>query len=189
MKPLLIGLHGRARSGKDTAANYLATQFGLLVYAFASPLKAALMTMLNLPESALDGAAKEQPLPWLGKSPRELMQLLGTEWGRNAVHPQLWLLLAEMNLANHHEVSPHSSGFVISDVRFENEADWIRAKGGVVVHLRRPAAIDVAAHSSESGIGVHDDDLVIHNAGSLEDLYEALEHVMDSIQLRALTAA
>ncbi|WP_445177068.1 deoxynucleotide monophosphate kinase family protein, partial [Pseudomonas aeruginosa] len=53
MKPFLIGLTGRARSGKDTAANYLAAQFGLLVYALASPLKLALLDMLNLPGSAL----------------------------------------------------------------------------------------------------------------------------------------
>ncbi|MDN6857250.1 deoxynucleotide monophosphate kinase [Pseudomonas sp. CAN2814] len=189
MKPFLIGLHGRARSGKDTAASYIAAQFGLLIYAFASPLKRALIDMLNLPASAFDGADKEQPLPWLGKSPRELMQLLGTEWGRHQVHPQLWLLLAEMNLANHLEASPHARGFVISDVRFENEADWIRAKGGIVVHLHRPDAPGVAAHSSESGIAVFDNDLVIHNDGTLEDLYEALDALMQTVQLRALQAA
>lgn len=189
MKTFLIGLHGRARSGKDTAATYLAAQFGLLVYALASPLKRSLIEMLNLPASIFDGADKEKPLPWLGKSPRELMQLLGTEWGRHQVHPQLWLLLAEMNLANHLEVSPHARGFVISDVRFENEADWIRAKGGIVVHLHRPDAPGVTAHSSESGIAVCDNDLVIHNDGTLEDLYAALEALMQTVQLRALQAA
>ena len=44
---------------------------------------------------------------------------------------------------------PQAQGFVISDVRFDNEADPIRAKGGVVVHLHRQGAADVTAHSSE----------------------------------------
>ncbi|WAB92505.1 deoxynucleotide monophosphate kinase [Pseudomonas citronellolis] len=189
MKAILIGLTGRARSGKDTAANYLAAQFGLLIYALASPLKLALLDMLNLPAAALEGAAKEQPLPWLGKSPRELMQLLGTEWGRNLVHPQLWLMLADMNLANHLEASPQARGFVISDVRFDNEADWIRAKGGVVVHLRRPDATAVAAHSSESGVTLRDGDLFVANDGDLEDLYRALDDVTLALQLRAPNAA
>lgn len=189
MKTFLIGLTGRARSGKDTAANYLAAQFGLLVYALASPLKLALLDMLNLPASALEGAAKEQPLPWLGKSPRELMQLLGTEWGRNLVHPQLWLMLADMNLANHLEASPHARGFVISDVRFDNEADWIRAKGGVVAHLHRPEATEVAAHSSEWGVTQRDGDLFLLNDGGLHNLYADLDDVMEQLQLRALNAA
>ncbi|EIU7173476.1 deoxynucleotide monophosphate kinase [Pseudomonas aeruginosa] len=189
MKPFLIGLTGRARSGKDTAANYLAAQFGLLVYALASPLKLALLDMLNLPGSALEGPAKEQPLPWLGKSPRELMQLLGTEWGRNLVHPQLWLMLADMNLSNHLEAMPQAQGFVISDVRFDNEADWIRAKGGVVVHLRRQVGAEVAAHSSESGITPGARDLFISNDGSLNDLYQTLDEVMALLHLRAKNAA
>lgn len=189
MKPFLIGLTGRARSGKDTAANYLAAQFGLLVYALASPLKLALLDMLNLPGSALEGPAKEQPLPWLGKSPRELMQLLGTEWGRNLVHPQLWLMLADMNLSNHLEAMPQAQGFVISDVRFDNEADWIRAKGGAVVHLHRQDAAEVAAHSSESGITPGAHDLFITNDGSLNDLYQTLDEVMALLQLRTKNAA
>ena len=97
MKQLIIGLHGLARTGKDTAARYLAAHYVLLSYAFAEPLKAAIMQMFNLTAEHIEGALKEEPLPGIGKSPRQLMQLLGTDWGRDLVHRELWLLLAEQN--------------------------------------------------------------------------------------------
>ncbi|HHK4489771.1 TPA: deoxynucleotide monophosphate kinase, partial [Pseudomonas aeruginosa] len=82
-----------------------------------------------------------------------------------------------------------AQGFVISDVRFDNEADWIRAKGGVVVHLHRQDTAEVAAHSSESGITAGAHDLFISNDGSLNDLYQTLDEVMALLQLRAKNAA
>ncbi len=179
MKQLLIGLHGLARTGKDTTAQYLVAHFDLIAYAFAYPLKAALEQMFHLTTAHLDGELKEVPLPGIGKSPRELMQLLGTEWGRQTVHPQLWLLLARQHLDHMLELRDgHIPGFVISDVRFENEAQWIRDQGGVVVHIHRPDAQAVAGHSSERGIGIHDNDFVVRNDAGLQHLYEQLDRLM-----------
>lgn len=190
MNQLLIGLHGPARSGKDTAAHYLAAHYQFLLYAFALPLKTALQLMFNLTNEQMEGALKEQPLEWLGKSPRELMQTLGTEWGRNQVNPRLWLLLAEQHLANMADMSQDwCNGFVISDVRFENEAQWVRERGGVVVHLRRPDAATVNPHVSESGIAVHDNDIVLHNDNDLPYLHAQLDHLITTLRVRALRAA
>lgn len=184
MNQLIIGLHGRARSGKDTVARYLANHLALLSYAFADPLKQALAGLFHLTQAHLEGELKETPLPGIGKSPRELMQLLGTEWGRDMVHPQLWLLLAEQNLqllAEHHQ---DMHGVVIRDVRFENEAEWLRSKGGVIVHLVRPDADPVAAHCSEHGLARGPNDLVIHNDGSLAELYDKLDALITRLHHR-----
>lgn len=190
MSQILIGLAGPARSGKDTAARYLAAQYQLLTYAFAMPLKAALQVMFNLTVEQLDGALKEQPLAWLGKSPRELLQTLGTEWGRSLVHPELWLRLAAENLANlASENQDWHAGFVISDVRFENEAAWIRQRGGLVLHIRRPDAQAVNPHASESGIARHALDMVVNNDADLDYLHAQLDHVITTLRLRAITAA
>jgi len=113
MKPLLFGLAGIARSGKDTAAQHLVTQHGFHSYAFADPLRDGLMHILNLSPCDFEGEQKEQVLPWLGRSPRYLMQTLGTEWGRDTVHPELWLLLAAQNLdllARTHDTAPGFCG-------------------------------------------------------------------------------
>ncbi len=189
MNQIIIGLHGRARTGKDTVARYLATHLMLLSYAFAEPLKQALAGLFHLTQAHLEGDLKEAPLPSIGKSPRELMQLLGTEWGRNLIHPELWLLLAEQNLqllCEHHQ---DMHGVVIRDVRFENEADWLRSKGGVIVHLMRPDADAVAAHSSEQGLAWDPNDLVIRNDGSLAELYDKLDALITQLHHRALQRA
>ena len=189
MNQLLIGLHGLARTGKDTAATYLAAHYALLSYAFAEPLKLAIAQMFNLTAEHIEGALKEQPLPGIGKSPRQLMQLLGTDWGRDLVHRELWLLLAEQNLHNLASLLPDAPGVVISDVRFENEAEFIRQRGGVVIHIQRPNAPGVAAHSSEAGIAIHDNDLVIHNDGELADLFNHIEQALDMVRARATRRA
>jgi hypothetical protein len=133
------------------------------------------MQIFNLSPCDFDDASKEQPIDWLGRSPRELMQSLGTEWGRNMVHPELWLLLAEQNLEFLAQTYDTATGFVISDLRFENEADFVRKRGGIVLHILRSDAAEVNPHFSESGIGIQDNDLVLHNNGSLDDLFDQLD--------------
>lgn len=191
MKQLLIGIHGAARTGKDTCANYLVAHCAFLAFAFAGPLKAALAQMFHLSHEQLEGTLKEVPLIAIGKSPRELMQLLGTEWGRHLVHDDLWLLLARQHLDNMLELNNEQlQGFVISDVRFENEAHWVRAQGGTVLHIQRPDAAPVNAHASEAGIVVHDNDFVIHNDADLAHLHTQLRHLLLILTRRqALRAA
>ncbi|MBU6959639.1 deoxynucleotide monophosphate kinase [Pseudomonas sp. CVAP len=175
MTPLLIGLAGRARSGKDTAAQHLVNHHGFQSYAFADPLRDGLMHILNLSPCDFESEQKELPLPWLGRSPRELMQSLGTEWGRNTVHPELWLLLAAQNLDLLARTHDTARGFVVSDLRFENEAEFIRQRGGVVIHISRESATEVNPHVSEAGIQPAYDDLTLWNDYALEDLYEDLD--------------
>ncbi|MFJ2527168.1 deoxynucleotide monophosphate kinase [Pseudomonas helmanticensis] len=185
MTPLLLGLAGLARSGKDTAAQHLVNHHGFESYAFADPLRDGLMHILNLSPCDFEGDQKEQPLPWLGRSPRQLMQSLGTEWGRNSVHPELWLLLAAQNLDLLARTHDHAKGFVVSDIRFENEADFIRKRGGIVIHLQRPKAKQVNSHISESGVEVQAKDIVITNDGSINDFQKHLTVTLSLLTLGA----
>lgn len=189
MRQLLIGLAGLARTGKTTAANHLVSVHGFQSYAFADPLREGLMNIFNLSPSDFDGDRKEQSIGWLGRSPRELMQSLGTEWGRNLVHPELWLLLAEQNLEHLGQIHDTATGFVISDLRFENEADFVRKRGGIVIHVLRPDATEVNPHVSESGIAIQDNDLVLHNDGALDDLIGQLDEFFTALTARVDDAA
>ena len=186
MSTLLIGLTGAARWGKTTAAAELAAHHGFIHYAFAQPLKAMLAEGLNLSAAQLDGAEKEAPLPWLGKSPRELLQTLGSEWGRELVHRELWLRVARQNLDNLAECFPQAQGIVISDVRYEEEAAFVRERGGVLVHILRPDAPPVRAHASEAGVAIGDNDLTIHNDA---DLAEFIAKVEDTLRIAILRTA
>ena len=182
---LLIGLTGPARCGKSTAQTIIADRFGLARINFADPLKDGLGAMLGLNERHLAGELKEAPLPWLGKSPRELMQTLGTEWGRELVANDLWVRVARQRLALMEDTEGDAfQGAVFSDVRFPQEADFIRRHGGTVIHLYRTGNADVRPHISEAGIALHKHDQLITNGGDLDELNArltiAVEQMIDA---------
>lgn len=169
----LIGLHGRAGAGKDTIAAQLIAEHDYGRMALAGPLKDMLITGLRevgVSRQVLDDRRlKEQVLPAIGKSPRELMQTLGTEWGRQLVCDDLWLKIAQVHLQYH---ARYLSGLVITDVRFDNEANWVRAQGGEIWHVLRRYGDNVAPlHLSEHGIEMHAgaDSVIVNDAG-LEQL-------------------
>lgn len=184
MRPILIGLTGRARSGKTTAAEHLARTYLLEQYAFADPLRDGLMAIFNLDPTDFEGDRKEQPLGWLDCSPRQLMQSMGTEWARNTVHPDVWVKLAEQNLEYMTKALGAVLGFVVSDVRFENEADLIRRRGGTVIHILRPNALAVNPHISEAGIAANSADLKLPNYGTVEGFLRSLDEVFLMIRER-----
>lgn len=165
-RPTIFGFTGAARSGKDTAAAFLQAHIGGYRYAFADPLRAMLLAGFGIDMNEQYWKdRKEEPIPAFGVSPRQMMQTLGTEWGRKMINTDVWLLLAK------NELITHGSGMIITDVRFENEAAWVRKMGGVVIHVKRDAAPTVSAHESENGVHVAELlDHIIMNDGSLEDL-------------------
>ena len=164
----LIGLIGRARSGKDTVAGYLARRHMFAHIAFADPMKQMLEAAFG--DLFRDGD-REKPIDWLGKSPRQLMQTLGTEWGRNQVHPELWVMLTEQKVKHFVELD---MPLVISDVRFHNEADMILKHGGELWRIQRDGA-SVAEHISEQAHWDTYQTKTIDNNGSLEELYLKVE--------------
>lgn len=184
MKPLLIGLAGPARSGKSTAAEHLVGTYLLEHYAFADPLRDGLMAIFNLDPTDFEGDRKEQPLAWLDRSPRQLMQSMGTEWARNTVYPDVWVKLAEQNLDYMTNALGAVIGFVVSDVRFENEAHLIRRRGGTVIHIGRNDAKPVNAHISEAGVTVRQDDLILRNNGTVDEFLRSLDEVFLTIRGR-----
>lgn len=184
MRPLLIGLTGRARSGKSTAAEHLTSTYLLEQYAFADPLRHGLMAIFNLDPTDFEGDRKEQPLGWLDRSPRQLMQSMGTEWARNTVHSDVWVKLAEQNLYYITQSLGAVTGFVVSDVRFDNEADFIRRSGGTIIHIWRADAQSVNPHTSERGIALNVNDLLVANNGTVEEFLRALDEVYLMIRER-----
>ena len=181
MTPRLIGLAGRAGSGKSTIARLLCEQHAFVEIALADPIKRALAAMLDLPRAYLDDpATKETPIAWLrNTTPRRLIQTLGTGWGRQIIADDLWLILAQRRIGRltAQAERQHIAGIVISDLRFANEADLVRALGGTVWHIVRPAP-PVEAHSSEAGITAQPGDRTCDNTGDIDQLETTLDHLL-----------
>lgn len=162
----VIGIAGPAGVGKDTAADYLVGQLpGYRKVAFADPLKDMLRTGLSLTEAQLYGSDKEAVDERYGCSPRHIMQTLGTEWGRQHIHPDVWVKAMAARIGK-------ADNVVICDVRFQNEADFVRERG-VLIHLTGRGGIG-AAHQSELGLEAMPGDITIANDGDLKQLYGRL---------------
>ncbi|MDO4708265.1 MAG: adenylate kinase [Pseudomonadota bacterium] len=168
----IVGIAGAARSGKDTLSGFLEDFHDFKRVALADPLRQFISVLTGIPfDELLDSQAKETPLPAFGgKTPRELMQSLGTEWARNHVAKDAWLTVAtrEVNKAR----AEGYAGVVVPDIRYDNEAEWIRSMGGMVVHLSRAdrPAVSGSDHASEQGISEALIDLRFTNDGPVHRL-------------------
>lgn len=187
---VVIGLTGRAGSGKDAAADYLCEHYGFARLAFADSLKRMLEPLLT--ETGHDYAALYEPqlkqvaLPGLMLlTPRELMQRLG-DWGR-AIDPQWWvqILLRSAGLAD--GGAPIHDRILVTDVRYPEEVAALRECGGRILRIERdqvaPLPGMLARHSSEQ-VAHLPADIVLRNDGyTLDTLHHALAGVMDDLQL------
>lgn len=158
----LIGIHGLARSGKDEVGRILLSNMGgdWDGGAFANVPK----RMLNLMGVDTSDEAKDKDDPYYGISVRKMMQTLGTDWGRG-LSEDIWIKAFT-------KLYPKGK-YVITDVRMENEAKFIRDNGGIVIHVKGRGGINTT-HSSEAGIEVKGLDIVIENTGTLEELKEGI---------------
>jgi hypothetical protein len=168
---MILGITGRAGSGKDTLCKAI-TSYRNHIVAKGDTRRIAFGDIIRDIVEAAFGSRYETQLEkadtdpfWqqrignihpmqptlLGSAPvtgRRILQYVGTDLFRQHVHPNFWLFAMERRLADceYHVVIP--------DVRFDNEAEWIRAQGGQVVGIIRAGQEHIAEsdHVSEQGI-------------------------------------
>jgi hypothetical protein len=156
MKNLVIGIGGQKRAGKNTMAEYMATNLRHLGYkvgmrSFASPIKEMLQHLfrMEVPIDTFISDDHKQALveisPTRSLSVRTLLQVIGTDCFRNKIDPNFWVYRA-LN-----SIKDSSDDIIIfTDVRFENEVDVIHNMGGMTIYLERMGYEgDVDLHASE----------------------------------------
>lgn len=168
---MIIGLTGKARSGKDTVAEHLNIAHSFHHYWYSKPMKDALRVVFGWNDDHLYGDLKEVKDKRYDVSPRVALQTLGTEWGRDCIGKDIWINRAKAEMAVHENI-------VISDCRFDNEAIAIREMGGYVIRVVRGDAQEVAAHTSESGISPELISFDIENNRTLPDLYRLVDYIL-----------
>ena len=168
----LIALTGLCGSGKTTAADYLVNTHGFIRIKFADPLKSMLRS-LGLHLRDIEGGGREQPHPLLcGKSPREAMQTLGTEWGRDMIGPDLWVNIWTNRVRIELD---HNRRIVADDCRFVNSAAAVRKLGGTIVLLCGRGG---QGHRHQSELQQLPIDEPISNDGTVADLHRKLDALM-----------
>lgn len=177
----LVGVTGIARAGKDTLADCLTHTAHDKKVSLAAPLKLGVAAMLDIPLVWTNSDdIKEQQLPGFDFTLRRAMQTLGTEWGR-ALNENLWVDIANKKYRQHVEqmraLKITDSLFVVPDVRFDNEADWILSNGGEVIRVVRDVENPVESHASESGVSDNLVSQIIHNNGTKEEFMHRAKEI------------
>ncbi len=172
----VIGLHGNVGHGKDTVADILVDHHGFHKLSFAEPLRQALVVLFGIPmEFFADRQLKEMVLPQWGKSPRQLMQLLGTELLRTHIAEDFLVRRVdeeinklevlhekerEKSVREFHLTYDDPVKIVITDCRFANEAKWIGDEfpgKSIILHVNASERVSpvlsgaASVHASENG--------------------------------------
>lgn len=207
----LIGISGKIGSGKDTFAeiirllvtapfmtnetiehylknpNPYITKTEWVVKKFAGKLKEVASLLTGIPVYKFeDQDFKKTNLPeeWNNWYPnqdrsepmtvRELLQKLGTEAMRNGLHTNAWVNATFANFKS-------SSRWLVTDVRFPNEAVAIIEKGGILIRLERNS--DTGDHPSETALDNYDFNIVIKNTGTLSELIDSARLLCGELNL------
>jgi len=208
---VIVCMSGKAGSGKDTVADYLVSKHRFQRMAFADPLRDIVQLVFVLDhDSVWDRNLRELPLknfPNLTDKKvvefieyyrdffkvsyeqtlaamtddqfwtvRKLLQYIGTEMFRNLIHRDTWV----MNFSQRIEPGVN---YVLTDVRFPNEMDWVRKKFGgriLFVDVTREGcdgkAVGLENHESEKY--KLPSDITIENNGTLEELYTKITNMI-----------
>ena len=172
---MIIGLTGRKGSGKSTVARALLAR-DFVEVSFAAPIRYFTANILELSLEELE-AVKEQKIDWLdGTTPRHIMQTLGTEWGRQMIHPEIWIRLLKRTVDA--ALARGGANVVVSDIRFDNEAKMLREMGATIVRVDRPGT-RIDDHPSEAGVSSRLVDFIVSNAGQLDAIGDLADLIIE----------
>jgi hypothetical protein len=137
-------------------------------------------------------------------TPRKILQLLGTECGREIIHPNIWVNALFANYRTNFEAKNAeewgkdlTSNWIITDVRFPNEAQAIKDRGGILIRVNKPRYTyesdlpekssplqhaergkELYNHPSEIALDNAEFDYVINNNGTIEELIEKVKNIL-----------
>lgn len=190
----ILGIAGHAGAGKDTLADLVCGMTGQPKRSFAAPLRDAVLAFNpwiratnpnyidpnQVTEKELDslwpptryadlialcGYERAKWHEVYGAGVREAIQRMGTEVGRGLLGESVWVDIAMSDRV-------HRERPVFADVRFPNEAQAIKDRGGVVVWIERPGVAPANGHISESALDKWIFDRVIDNDNDTTVLHQ-----------------
>lgn len=183
---MIIGVSGKRGSGKTTLGELLELKYGFTPVSFAATLKTMVKYYFNLTEDHVNGGLKEEPLPqWQNYTPRQIMIDFGQFFRR--FDPDFWVKAAfkGLNLAE--------KNYIVTDVRFPNEANYIKSLGGALIRLNRASSLNIYKGEindiSETALDnfPHFDIIVPANENeTMEQLDLTSRRVYDLVRQRAL---
>lgn len=168
---IIIGLTGKKQSGKTTAANILQSNINAATrqVAFADALKFEVARACGVSVELIEINKKVF---------RPILQWWGTDFKRNLVGESYWIDRLNGALLPLHDIGTRA--VIIPDVRFLNEAKYIRDMRGIIIRIERTSQ-EKDMHLSETEQDNISPDYTIYNNGSLNDLKNELRNIIKDI--------
>jgi hypothetical protein len=182
---VLIGIAGSIGSGKSTVAKYL-TYLGYKEYYFAFVLKKACQILFDLTDEQIFGTQEEKAEPdprWYNVSSRKILQYIGTDILRDSLNSCMDGIGEDYHVYRLGlELDKYDGDVCISDVRFLNEIEFIKKRGGYIINIDRILDKDENSHKSENSIPQdYPFDFTIDNNGTLDELNYQVKVICDKI--------
>jgi hypothetical protein len=161
MTPVIIGVAGRARSGKDTVASLFSKTHR--VVRFAQPIKDAVKALYGWSDIETEADIKDVVDPSWGISPRSAMI---------HVAQSTRLFVANDFFVKRLFDSWEGDAIVIPDVRYKHEVDAIHARGGITIKITREG---LHKHDIEFTVDELETTHQVTNNGSLDGLRRQID--------------
>lgn len=192
----IVGLSGYAQSGKDSIGHLLVEHYGFHRFAFADRMKEIALAINPIIDwYSLPGTTAGRPVRldeiisavgWErakhNEEIRQMLQRIGTEAGRKYLSDDVWVK------ATFRQMDNPAGKYVITDVRFPNEAVAIHDQDGVLVRVSRPGIEAANTHVSESALDDWAWDYEFDNDGTLDDLAEQVADMAFDLKLAEVPA-
>lgn len=209
---MIIGLSGYAKSGKDTVAAMIQEYYGQndnnwQIKKFSGKLKTIASVLTGIPETMFEDQefkastlGPEWSSMFIGEAlntyvkpmtVREFLQKLGTDAIRDGLHSNAWVNALMADYHKEEKVEKLSdymsrvilpSKWIITDVRFPNEAQAIKDREGIIIRIDRPGIDPVNAHPSETALDNWDFDYKIANVSDLVALKQSVNVLLNKLQ-------
>jgi hypothetical protein len=182
---MIIGLHGSKRSGKDTAYKFIQSAYPHAQrLAFADKIKESLAALFGVSIREINTLKEERGVFKIESQSfehsytwRSFAQRYGTEAHRDIFGENFWV---DMILPKEPNV-PDEELWVITDVRFENEAERIKHLGGHIICINRPNLFYNDSHISEERLPEEFFSYIIDNKSSLNQFKERVLEVVSEL--------
>lgn len=157
---------------------------------------------LDYKDSYGENAEKYPTIPGTQKAeivkmtPRLLLQLLGTDCGRQIIHPNIWVngLMSDYKEYNYAESISGTSevkklykypNWIITDMRFPNELEAVKKRGGITIRVNRDYVLSGGPenpkdqHESETALDNAEFDYVIDNNKDILYLISEVRKILE----------
>lgn len=187
---MIIGITGKKRAGKDTAGDILVSILGGAKVAYANPMKETASNLFGWSRQHIEDYKEEVDPEW-GISPRQFLQVLGTEF-MQLMLSEKFPLYAETTgrsfWAKRLLKLAKDRPLFITDVRFPHEIKELKehqketGEMVFIIRIHRNVCDGVQdLHASEQEMEAIPANQVFENNGTKEDLYIAIKTWLDEI--------